>query len=291
MLNDGIYKYYAINDEDGSKIHKGSILIKQQQLRIIADPNGVMSGMFQEGPISSRTEDVMKSVNRNGYAVFIKSKPKVAPRPLGKAEDLAKGDLGNKIRTGVAGLALAASTLAPMDITQAKPGIEKSPIAQQAQAKQKPAPKINKEKQAILGSIMDVESSNNQNRLHARTPQGGIHHGARAYGAYGLMPITIRETIKKHPDLMKEHKAVTSMDGSDLHNYMDKHPKLEHTIASRHYDRLAKIFGHDPSKIGYAWIQGITGTKRDIKAKEPIQNHWHVLKIKDAYEKRKKNIK
>lgn len=215
-------------------------------------------------------------------------------RGIGKKESdmetLSKADLASKMRTGLATMAIAGATglsgVGPVDIKQET---AVAPIEQQVKKiSAKPAAKPNPEKERILSSIMDVESSNNKDRHHDRTPQNSMHRGDRAYGAYGLMPITIRETIKKHPDLMQKHGKAVPLQGSDLHNYMDKHPELEKEVASRHYDRLARVFGHSPAKISYAWLNGITGTKNDLKEKKDIDSHWHVEKIKNAYEKRKK---
>jgi hypothetical protein len=284
MLPDGIYKYYVINENDGSRARRGSIQIIKQNLYIMEDPFKVLSHMFKEGPVSRKTEDIMKSVNRNGYAAFIKDNGKVV-KTQDEMSDIEKGEMANKLRAGAMGLALAASTaIAPQQ------GMETHtpPIAQQAQAMKAPA-KPNKEKDRILASIMDVESSNNANRNHAAPANKKLHGQEKAYGGYGLMPLTIRETIKANPKVFKDHQGLIQLKGSDLHNYMDKNPGLEEKVASTHYDRVAKIFGHDPAKIGMAWINGIQGTKDAIKGGTNLNDHWHVQKILKAHEARKKS--
>ena len=70
-----------------------------------------------------------------------------------------------------------------------------------------------------------------------------------------------------------------------MSRYMTNHPDLENQIASRHYDRLSTHFGHDPAKIGFAWLNGITGAKRAIRSNKNIKNHWHVKKILKEYNK------
>ena len=209
----------------------------------------------------------------------------------GNSGDLVKGDFSNKLKTGLAGMAIATSSVTPSVISDQKTGIEKAPIAQMTQQhSDRNAPKINREKERILGAISDVESSGGKNTKHARLPANSIHRGERAYGKFGITPVIIRETIKANPKTFAEHSKAMNMRGSDIHNYMDAHPELEGKIASTHYDRLAKVFGHDPEKIARAWIGGITGTKNAIKKGENISKHWHVIKVKSAYEARKKKV-
>jgi len=199
-------------------------------------------------------------------------------------ESLNKSNIGNKIRTGLATVAIASAMSQQTDTPQStdNPG----EVAKQVQV-QALKPKANPKKDRILSSIMDVESNNGQNTKHT-TVTGGMNRGDRAYGVYGLMPITIRETVKNNPQMLEKHKNLPKLKGVDLENYMKAHPELEHDIASRHYDRLAKQFGDDPIKIARAWIGGITGTKQAIKNGEDLSQHWHVKKVKAVYDKRDK---
>lgn len=137
-------------------------------------------------------------------------------------------------------------------------------------------------KPTALRAIAAVESSGGIDTKHA--PLGGMHAGERAFGKYGLTPIVIRETIKKHPDLSKQHSSALNLKGQEFSNYMSKNPGLEDTVASRHYDRLKRHFGHDLSKIGFAWLNGISGTMRAEQKGFDFDNHWHVKKVRQAYE-------
>ncbi len=209
---------------------------------------------------------------------------------FGKREAIAtktlmKGDISNKIKSGIAGVALAASAaLSPVET--APKHIDQPPPQVQQQVVQTP---VNKRKERILNSIKDVESSGGTRTNHA-APSQPIHSGERAYGSYGLMPLTIRETIKANP-AFKPHAEVMKLKGDQLHAYMNKNPDLERQIAEAHYDRLSKQFGDNPDKIGYAWLNGVKGTWRAIKEKRPLKNHWHVKKILRAYDKHKKGEK
>jgi hypothetical protein len=149
---------------------------------------------------------------------------------------------------------------------------EKPPVVAQPQAN----------KGRMLSAIAAVESSSGKDTHHE--PLHGMHQGESAYGKYGLTPITVRETVGRHPDLKRAHRGVLSLKGKDFQSYMQKNPKLEEEVASRHYDRLNKLFHGDPGKMGYAWLNGITGGLRAAKQGFDFDNHWHVKKIKNAYQ-------
>jgi 2'-5' RNA ligase len=135
--------------------------------------------------------------------------------------------------------------------------------------------------QKMLHTIAQVESSGGKFANHRAL--GGMHEGEKAYGKYGLTPVVIRETIKMHPELKKKHQKAVLLEGDDLHRYMQDNPGLEDSVAQRHLKRLEHHFGQDPAKIGYAWLQGITGTYQASKENKDIHGHWHVRKIKTYF--------
>lgn len=139
------------------------------------------------------------------------------------------------------------------------------------------------DKNHMLNAIAQVESSGGKFANHRAL--GGMHNGEHAYGKYGLTPIVIRETVRLHPELKNKHQKVVGLSGQDLHHYMQDNPGLEETIAQKHLARLEHHFGKNPEKIGYAWLNGITGTYKANKENEDIKNHWHVTKIRNAYGK------
>lgn len=254
-----------------------------------------MKGHAERERKNPKTPDDMlrDQVAREDRAMQYRNKKGIGKKET-EMKTLSKGDLANKIKTGVAGLALVANVASPTSASEAKQSMT-APISQKVQqhaAKQvMPATNPNPIKDRTLSSIMDVESSGGKDLQHDAPHNKTLHGQERAYGKYGLMPLLIRETVKANPDLTKEHGNLVNLKGSDLHNYMDKHPGLGAKIASKHYDRLAKVFGHDPAKIAYAWLNGITGTKKAIKKGVDINNHWHVIKVIGAYNKRKTNGK
>lgn len=233
--------------------------------------------------------------------------------------DLNKGVLKDAIKTTVVGAAMASGA---HQFSQPEPTREpasiKSPTSQEkvVEAPKKPTSVIkptrepaskptrepasikpilpktdgSENKHHVLAAISDIESSGGKNTNHSPLPKGGIHQGESAMGSWGLTPLLIRETIKKHPDLMKEYGHLSNYKGQLFRegmNAANKDGKLEKEIASRHYDRLAKQFGHDPAKIAYSWLNGVTGTHRAIRRGMDINNHWHAKKVVNAYNKRK----
>jgi len=129
----------------------------------------------------------------------------------------------------------------------------------------------------MLNTIEQIESASGKLQHHKPTKHG------TAYGKYGLMPDTIKETVHMHPDLRSKYGKVATLQGQDLNNYMRDNPGLEDVIADRHLQRLEHHFGQDPSKLGYSWNQGIRGT---YHAKpEKISSHPYTQKVKSFYSK------
>ena len=192
---------------------------------------------------------------------------------FGKSEDLEKG-----LKHAAAAIGTAAALMS-------------SPMKEAPAAASTPAhvavhqPKVNYDSKKMLHTIASVETENGKNMKHK--PVGGIHGGESAFGKYGLMPTTIRETIGMNRDLKQKHGKAVSLKGDDMRRYMEDNPGLEDAVAAKHLARLEHHFGKDPSKIGYAWLEGIRGTYRADKDKKNINDHWHVKKINAAYGKEK----
>lgn len=153
-----------------------------------------------------------------------------------------------------------------------------APIQQEQQA-----PKVDKKR--MLAAIEQVESRGGQDTNHAMV-NTGLNAGHKAVGRYGLMPITIKDMVAKTPSL-KDHAHVANMDHDQIHEYMSANPELEDKVASAYYDKLYRNFGDDHAAIGHSWLNGVRGTYKAIKANKDINNHWHVKKIKAAYQGQK----
>jgi len=132
----------------------------------------------------------------------------------------------------------------------------------------------------MLRTIATVESSGGKDIDH--DPVMSVGQKQKAYGKYGLLPTTIKETVNLDPSL-KGHKNVLKMNNDQVNDYMSKNPGLEDIVARSHVNRLTRHFGNDPAKIGAAWLNGITGTKNAIKQGKDLKNHFHVKKILSAF--------
>jgi hypothetical protein len=185
-------------------------------------------------------------------------------------ESLEKGTLAN-----IGAAAAIATAVAGGTIKEATPS-----LMDPAQQHQQHAMSYSSKR--MLSTIASVESSGGK-FTHHRQLSGPIHDGERAYGKYGLTPAVIRETIRLNPELKQKHGKAALLQGDDMHRYMQDNPQLEDKVAARHLARLEHHFGHNPEKIGYAWLQGITGTHKAVKEGKDISSHWHVSKIKDHY--------
>lgn len=194
-------------------------------------------------------------------------------RDFEKSEKLQKGPKHIAAALGIASV-LASSPVRESNVAHA--AIPNKPQVQQASPYSSGR---------MLNTIASVESQHG--KLTQHKPLGGIHHGESAFGKYGLTPNTIRETIHMHPDLKQKHAKAMTLRGDDIRRYMEDNPGLEDAVAQKHLKRLEHHFGQDPGKIGYAWLEGIRGTHKASKEKKDIANHWHVKKIKDAYDKEK----
>ena len=146
------------------------------------------------------------------------------------------------------------------------------------------APKADYDHGRMLRAIASVESGNNSKVKHSEGG-GDIHGSEHAYGKYGIMPETVRETVKGHKDLNAKHGKVVALHGKQLHNYMRDHKGLEDVIASRHLQHLEHKVGKSPDHLAYGWLNGTAGAMKAQKEHKDISNHWHVQKVRDAYKK------
>jgi len=71
MISNGVYNFYKVSDND-QLIYKGSLSIGDDGLKIIDDPAKALKSMFFNVKNLDQAENIMRSVNRNHYAYFIK---------------------------------------------------------------------------------------------------------------------------------------------------------------------------------------------------------------------------
>lgn len=138
-------------------------------------------------------------------------------------------------------------------------------------------------KELHLAAIRKVESNDGQNTNHV-VVTFGLNKNDRAYGQYGLMPITIKDIVRMYPKTFKKHTVLLTMDSKDVHKYMKKHKNLEHQLASVYYDFIVKRVGQKLSVVSYAWFMGPNRAMKDLSSGIDIESHWHVSKTLKARE-------
>lgn len=206
-----------------------------------------------------------------------KDPKKLAASEKFEGEPLEKG----KIKNAIAGAAIAIGMANAVPHGSASVGpIDHQPKAgSHAVEPNSPHPKY--DSQHMLRTIANVESSGGKDINHEAL--GGMHAGERAYGKYGLTPVVIRETIKLNRDLRKKYGKAMKLDGDDIAHFMQDNPGLEEQVAMKHLKRLEHHFGNNTDEIGYAWLNGVTGTYKARNEHKNLSDHWHVKKIKAAY--------
>ena len=219
--------------------------------------------------------DKQKS-KKNPVKVFSKKERKKLGKKMGLLA-ASEGMMKGPIKNALAALRVAGAMAMPNSTKEAAPQV-REPAGMASVASPYSS-------QRMLNTIAAVETENGKNLRHK--PVGGMHGGESAFGKYGLMPATIRETIHMHRDLASKHGKAQNLRGDDMRRYMQDNPSLEDAVAQKHLQRLEHHFGQDPSKIGYAWLEGIRGGYKAQNNKQDISKHWHVRKINDAYSKGK----
>lgn len=208
--------------------------------------------------------------------------------------------LEKKIRDLVAAAAMSASAISPvvhhlhqsygmgqqeqLAAPAAAPKFEGQDFGYHAASFFNRANKQKFDKQATLKAIAQQESSGGKN-VHHRVLDHGINKGSHAYGKYGLTDSTIKETIKKNPELNKLHSKLHTMSPEGVHSYLQKHPDLEDQIASSYHDRLTHALGTaHPAAVYVGWLNGISGGKKYIQENDPLQ-HPIASKVHATYQK------
>jgi GNAT superfamily N-acetyltransferase len=200
-----------------------------------------------------------------------------AERLSGYNEEMAELLTKGFIRDALVHSAVAASVAAA-------PATAQGPLKDES-ASRRPAGMVREHRdefaEKMLAAIKEVETSGGTNVNH-KPIVGGMHDGHAAYGRYGLMPITIKETAQLDPEIAQQHPDLGRLKEDKVHDYMKANPELGPKIARSHLNRLRSHFGDDPRKIGYAWLNGITGTKQALRSGKDLSGHWHVKKVMDA---------
>jgi hypothetical protein len=130
-----------------------------------------------------------------------------------------------------------------------------------------------------LKRIAFIESSGGKNKNHEPTTVG-LNAGDTAAGSTGLMPITVRETLKLNKDLGDKYSHFNDMTNDELTKHLNNRQDIENEISTSHWNRLGEHFGDNDQRKAYAWRRGITAAKR--APDDVISNEDYVKK----YDKR-----
>jgi hypothetical protein len=174
-----------------------------------------------------------------------------------------------KNRRAMAGVLAAASMLGLPSYTTQHEDFSRTPMSHHEQNVIKPAPGLN--------IIKQLESSGGKDISHD-VVQTGLNAGTSAAGNYGLMPLTIIETVSKNPHLRTKYPDIANsdykMNQDYIKDFISKNPDAENEIANSHWRRLGHKFDNDENKMAHAWFNGITNTLRSDP--EDVKNHFYV---------------
>lgn len=127
----------------------------------------------------------------------------------------------------------------------------------------------------FLNYISQIESSGGKNTKHPIV-QAGVNAGDKAIGKYGLMPNTIRDTVKRgvaSGDLPSDMSEIASRDTSGLQNLLTTYPASETMIANSLAHRVLNKY-HDPNMAAYSWNQGTNLTPDQIKQRDFMNSDY-----------------
>lgn len=127
-----------------------------------------------------------------------------------------------------------------------------------------------------LKYISEIESNSGKNKKH-KLIRYGLNKGHRAAGATGLMPLTIKEVIKKDASLSKKYISIVRMDPKKITIIVNQDEQIEKEVANSHWKRLTKLFPKNEKRRAYAWKNGVTGALR--ASEKQVSEHPYVKKF------------
>lgn len=144
-------------------------------------------------------------------------------------------------------------------------------------SKDKQAPTASKiELTPDLKHISEIESNSGKNKKH-KLIRYGLNKGHRAAGSTGLMPLTIKEIIKKDTALKRKYISLTKKSAAEITAIVNQNEQIEKEVANSHWHRLTKIFPKNERRRAYAWKNGVTGALR--ASEKQISEHPYVKKF------------
>jgi hypothetical protein len=125
-----------------------------------------------------------------------------------------------------------------------------------------------------LYAIAQNETTGGQNLNH-KPVKAGLNKGHTAGGAWGMMPITAQEIVKRQ--FQQQYPDILEATPERITEILNNDPGTAYALAKAEYDRRLKLMGGDKSRTAYSWLNGVAGTKKATP--EQIENHEYVQKF------------
>lgn len=144
-----------------------------------------------------------------------------------------------------------------------------------------------KQKIDFLNKIKQIESSNGENTDHPEI-ESGIHKGYSAIGNYGLMPLTVKDTINsavlnKEP-ITPDLQNLKQIDPHYYKDIMEENPNLQDETAQLLAKKVLNRFKGDEDESAYSWNNGSNLSPDDISDKD-LDKSDYVQKFRKLMEK------
>lgn len=110
----------------------------------------------------------------------------------------------------------------------------------------------------FLNKIAKMESDSGRNINH-EVVSSGPQKGQHAVGSYGLLPVTIKDVIKRaqlQGNMPTDWKQFDNLTDDQIRNKILERPDLENQIAQSLAGRVLTKQHNDPNRAAYAWNHG-----------------------------------
>lgn len=141
-------------------------------------------------------------------------------------------------------------------------------------------------KEEFLDLIRQIESSGRYDASHGKI-LSGLHKDDRAIGAYGLMPNTIDELIKrrlKKQEVGPDEGILSKIEGKEEREFLESNPRIQDKLASQLAEHVFRDT-EDPEIAAYRWNMGHNKPINEI-SKDDLQKSIQVQKLRELMTKR-----
>jgi hypothetical protein len=131
---------------------------------------------------------------------------------------------------------------------------------------------------AELSAISQNESSGGVYKEH-KVILKGIHKGTRAGGAYGLMPLTVKDLIRHSASLKAKYGFLLQYTAAQITASLNANPSMDKEIALNMWIGLRKHL--DRYRAAFAWLNGprFAGSISE----EAVRSHFYVRRFALGY--------